>query len=144
MLIGIFFRVIPPLVGLWYICTYDYSLKKALLEEEGFFDKALDNPVLRTAKGGLYEALIADMLIKSGYSNIYFYRNEPGTIEIEFLIEKPFGILPIEVKAGKNGTRSLNTILKNEDIKYGLKLADQNVGVSDKKITMPLYMAMFI
>ena len=126
------------------ICTYDYSLKKALLEEEDFFDKALDNPVLKTAKGGLYEALIADMLIKGRHSNIFFYRNEPGTVEIEFLIEKAFGVLPIEVKAGRNGTRSLNTILKNEDIKYGLKLADQNIGVSEKKITMPLYMAIFI
>ena len=126
------------------ICTYDYSLKKALLEEEDFFDKALDNPVLKTAKGGLYEALIADILIKGRHSNIFFYRNEPGTVEIEFLIEKAFGVLPIEVKAGRNGTRSLNTILKNEDIKYGLKLADQNIGISEKKITMPLYMAIFI
>ena len=115
-----------------------------MLEEEDFFDKALDNPVLKTAKGGLYEALIADMLIKGRHSNIFFYRNEPGTVEIEFLIEKAFGVLPIEVKAGRNGTRSLNTILKNEDIKYGLKLADQNIGVSEKKITMPLYMAIFI
>ena len=109
-----------------------------MLEEEDFFDKALDNPVLKTAKGGLYEALIADMLIKGRHSNIFFYRNEPGTVEIEFLIENAFGVLPIEVKAGRN------TILKNEDIKYGLKLADQNIGVSEKKITMPLYMAIFI
>ena len=126
------------------ICTYDFSLKKALLEDEDFCDKSLANPILKTAKGGIYESLVADMLIKAGYTNLFFHRNEPGTVEIEFLIEKPFGVLPIEVKAGRSGTKSLNSLLKNEDIQFGFKLADQNIGIKDKKITLPLYMAMFL
>ncbi|MDO5444725.1 MAG: AAA family ATPase [Eubacteriales bacterium] len=126
------------------ICTYDFSLKKALLEDEDFFDSTLANPVLKTAKGGLYEALVADMLIKNGHEDLFFFRNEPGTVELEFLLNSPSGVLPVEVKAGRSGTKSLNSLLKNEDILFGYKLADQNVGIKDKKITLPLYMAMFI
>lgn len=126
------------------ICTYDFSIKKALLEDEDFFDKALANPVLKTAKGSIYEALVADMLIKAGNSSIFFYRNDSGTVEIEFLLDKPFGALPIEVKAGRNGTKSLNSVLKNEDILFGIKFADQNVGIKDRKITLPIYMAIFL
>ena len=126
------------------ICTYDYSLKKALLEDTDFTDESLGNPVLKTAKGGLYEALVADMLIKAGHSSIFFYRNEPGTVEMEFLLDGSSGVVPIEVKAGRNRSKSLNSILKNEDIMCGYKLADQNVGIKDKKITLPLYMTIFL
>ncbi len=126
------------------ICSYDFSLKKALLEDEDFSDESLKNPVLKSAKGGLYEALVADLLIKSGHKKLFFYRNEPGTLEMEFLLSGHNGVIPVEVKAGRTGTKSLNTILKKEDILFGYKLADQNVGLKNKKITIPLYMTMFI
>jgi hypothetical protein len=35
-------------------------------------------------------------------------------------------------------------MLKKPEIPYGYKLISGNIGVSDKKITLPLYMAMFI
>lgn len=126
------------------ICAYDYSLKRALLEDEDFFDQALSNPVLKTAKGGLYEALVAEMLWKNGHSDLYFFRNEQGTVEIEYLFDSTDGTVPVEVKAGKTKTKSLNSVLKQEDIRFGYKLADQNVGVKEKKVTLPLYMAMFL
>lgn len=136
-------RLYPTDIGM-LICTYDFSLKKALLADEEFSGKDLSDPVLTTAKGGLYEALIADILIKNGHRELHFYRNETGTIEMEFLLEGPEGVIPAEVKAGRNGTRSLNSLLENSDIRFGYKLADRNVGVSGKKITLPLYMAMFL
>lgn len=136
-------RLYPTDIGL-LIATFDYSLKKALLEDTDFSDQGLSSPVLKTAKGGLYEALVAEMLLKAGHPNLFFYRNEPGTVEMEFLIEGPEGVVPIEVKAGRNGTRSLNSLLRQEDIRSGYKLADQNVGLADKKITLPLYMTMFL
>ena len=49
-----------------------------------------------------------------------------------------------EVKAGNGSTISLNTLLAKDDIPYGYKLISGNVGVNDKKIVLPLYMAMFI
>lgn len=134
-------RLYPGDIGL-LICTYDFNVKKALLAD--VFDGDTDSLILRTAKGGMYEALVADILSKSGHENIYFYRNEVGTAELEFLIEGIDGVIPIEVKAGKSRTKTLNNILKKEDISKGYKLAAQNVGVDGKKITLPLYMVMFL
>lgn len=126
------------------ICTYDYSIKRALLADGDFFDGAGRDLVLRIAKGGIYEALAAEMLIKAGHAKLFFFRNEPGTVEIEFMMDGPSGVIPVEVKAGRSGTRSLNSILKNEEILFGYKMADQNIGAADKKITLPLYMLMFL
>lgn len=103
-----------------------------------------DNLVVRTAKGGLHEALIADILYKNGHNQIYFYRNEAGTAELEFLIEDKDGIVPIEVESGRKRAKTLVNLLKKEEIIKGYKLSSQNVGVDGKMITLPLYMAMFL
>lgn len=94
-------------------------------------------------KGGIYENLIADMLTKRGYKLTY-YRSETGSIEIEFLISQNAKIIPIEVKAKNGRTLSLNKILENKKIPYGFKFISGNLGIIDKKISLPLYMAMFL
>ena len=96
--------------------------------------------MLRAAKGGIYEALAAEMLWKRGLRDVHFFRNAAGTVETEFLIEGEAGVTPIEIKAGDNRTRSLDAILQSPDIVRGYKFADQNAGVAGKKITLPLYM----
>ena len=39
---------------------------------------------------------------------------------------------------------SLDTLLKKEDVKLGYKIVDGNLGISEKKKTIPHYMTMFI
>ncbi|MBQ3282197.1 MAG: ATP-binding protein [Eubacterium sp.] len=136
------FRLYPNDIGM-LICAYGYELKAAIMSDKSVEGEA-DNILLGTAKGGLYEALAADMLSKAGHDELYFYRNEPGTIEIEFLIEGASGVVPVEIKAGRNRSRSLDTILKQDDIRYGYKLSSQKPGQAEKKIALPLYLAMFI
>lgn len=129
------FRLYPTDIGL-LVSMYEYMIKGALLDPS---DKVLAG----NTKGGLYEALIADMLIKSGH-DLYYRKNEQATFEIEFLLERPEGIIPVKVKAGHIRSRSLDNLLKKESIPYGYKLIDGNVGKDGKKITLPLYMAMFL
>ncbi len=129
------FRVYPTDVGL-LAAMYEYPLKEKLIANE----PGSLNPYL---KGGMHEALVADMLIKNGHDDLFFKKNESATFEIEFLIENADGIIPIEVKAGNSRSRSLDNLLKRDDVPYGYKLVDGNVGRSGKKITLPLYMAMF-
>lgn len=131
------FRLYPNDTGL-LLGMYDYSMKQAIF---GDTEKA---PVLLQAKGGLYEALIASMLLQNGHEELYFYKNETTRTEIEFLIPGEEGVIPIEAKAGNNRSKSLDRVLKDEHIPYGYKLISGNVGVTGKKITLPLYMAMFI
>lgn len=127
------------------ICVYPYELKKALLLDGENAEEISDSLILKNAKGGLMEALVADMLIKNGCEKLYFFSSTNRTLEIEFILLNEKGILPIEVKAGKkSATKSLNKVLLEAHIPYGYQLANQNIGVADKKITMPLYMAMFL
>ena len=95
------------------------------------------------AKGGLYENLIAGVLERKGIP-LFYFKNEDGSREVEFAIERDGGIVPIEVKASNGATVSLNEVLEKPQTPYGYKFIDGNVGVSGKKITLPHYMAMFI
>ena len=136
------FRIYPTDIGL-LIASYDFSLKRALLED-GDLENGSTGLIIGTAKGGLYEALAADMLIKNNHEYIYFYKDKKSTAELEFIIPNENGFLPIEIKAGRKKANSLNNILLNSDIPYGFKMSSGNVGVNGKRITLPLYMLMFI
>lgn len=126
------FRVYLCDIGL-LIAMYGYQLKIALLSD------ALEGP----AKGGIYESLVADILAKRG-EELYYYKKEDSTLEIEFILERDCKLVPVEVKARKGSTRSLNELLKMDNIERGYKLTAQNTGVVEKKITLPLYMAAII
>lgn len=135
------FRMYKTDIGL-LMAGFDFGLKKALMEDGAMEDKST-NIMLGTAKGGLYEALVADFLIKKNIEKLYFYKDIKSTMEIEFLITNADGVIPIEVKAGRKKANSLGQLLQSGRCKYGYKLASQNVGVSENKITLPLYMLMF-
>lgn len=126
------FRVYLCDIGL-LVAMYGYQLKIALLSD------ALEGP----AKGGIYESLVADILAKRG-EELYYYKKEDSTLEIEFILERDCKLVPVEVKARKGSTRSLNELLKMDNIERCYKLTAQNTGVVEKKITLPLYMAAII
>lgn len=126
------FRVYLCDIGL-LVAMYGYQLKITLLSD------ALEGP----AKGGIYESLVADILAKRG-EELYYYKKEDSTLEIEFILERDCKLVPVEVKARKGSTRSLNELLKMNNIERGYKLTAQNTGVVEKKITLPLYMAAII
>ena len=99
--------------------------------------------LIGNAKGGLYENLIAGMFERKGIA-LHYFKNIDGTREIEFVIERDGGIVPVEVKASNGATISLNEALECPNVPYGYRFVDGNVGVAGKKITLPHYMAMFI
>ena len=73
-----------------------------------------------------------------------YFKPAEGAQEIEFLLTREEGIIPVEVKSGNGRTVSLNEFMKKYDPPYALKLVGGNVGVEGKKITLPLYMAIFL
>lgn len=126
------FRIYLCDIGL-LVAMFGYQMKVAILND------MLEGP----AKGGIYESLVADILSKRG-QELYYYKKEDSTLEIEFILERECSIVPVEVKAKKGPTRSLNELLKQEHIHKGYKLTSQNAGAVEKKITLPLYMATVI
>lgn len=76
------------------VAMYGFEMKQAIL------DDTLTGPV----KGGIYENLIADILMKSRHS-LHYYQNK--NLEIEFLIEQNTKVIPVDVKAENNRSQSI-------------------------------------
>ncbi len=123
----------------------DTGLLVGSLDEEVQEDLR-NNKNFNTYKGALYENIVADMLVKQGY-NLYFYRNEKGTIEMDFFVRDAEFLIPVEVKANDASTPSLNSLIGKEtyeDIKYGIKLANKNIGFNGKFYTIPYFLAFML
>lgn len=123
----------------------DTGLLIGSLDEEAQEDLR-KNQNFNTYKGAVYENVVADMLVKQGY-NLYFYKSEKGTLEMDFFIRDISSFVPIEVKANDNRTVSLNNLIdsdKYKDIKYGIKLCNKNIGFNGKFYTFPYFMGFLL
>ena len=123
----------------------DTGLLVASLDDEAGEDLRV-NKNFNTYKGALYENIVGEMLVKEGYS-LYFYKNEKGTIEMDFFIRDKDSLIPIEVKANDNETLSLNKLIESDkykDIKYGIKLCNKNIGFNGKFYTFPYFLTFLL
>lgn len=80
----------------------------------------LNNTLKGNAKGGIYENIISESLLKRGYK-LYYYKTQNSSMEIEFVIEKNGEVIPIEVKAGNDSTPSLNSFINKYHPKVSYK-----------------------
>ena len=115
------------------MARYGDAAKKAILS----------NQMKGNAKGGIYENVIAESLIKNGYT-LHYYKPGNNSQEIEFLIEKEMDVAPVEVKAGNTASISLNNYIEQYQPVISFKLINGNIGFSGIKHTLPHYMVMFI
>ena len=123
----------------------DTGLLIGSLDEESQNDLRY-NKNFNTYKGAIYENIVADMLVKEGY-NLYFYKNQKGTIEMDFFIRDKDSLIPVEVKANDGATLSLNKLIDNtnyKDIKYGIKLGYKNIGFNGKFYTFPYFLTFLL
>ena len=124
----------------------DTGLLVASLDEESQEDMRV-NKNYGTYKGAIYENVVADMLAKQGYA-LYFYRNEKSTLEMDFFVRDATSLIPIEVKANDNATRSLTKLTaqdgKYSDIRYGIKLCNKNIGFNGHFYTIPYFLTFLL
>lgn len=127
----------PSMFKLYY---QDTGLLIASLDEEAQTDLRA-NRNFSTYKGAIYENIVADMLRKAGYG-LYYYRNEKSTIEMDFFVRSADSLVPVEVKANDNATRSLQNLTDGRipDIKFGLKLCNKNIGFNGRFYTLPYFL----
>lgn len=113
-------------------CMYGFETKLAIL-----------NDTLKgNARGGIYENIISECLIKRGYT-LYYYRPD-SEHEIEFLIEKNGEVIPVEVKAGNSATPSLNSFIEEYSSSLAYKLIGGRNGIVGVKNTLPHYFVIFL
>ena len=113
-------------------CMYGFETKLAVLKDT----------IRGNARGGIYENIIAECLLKQGYTLYYFKPDSEH--EIEFLIEKNGEVIPVEVKAGNNPTVSLNQFIEEFEPSAAYKLIGGRNGRAGAKITLPHYFVMFL
>lgn len=126
-----------------YFC--DTGLLVSLLDEESQ-DDLRANKNLSVYKGALYENIVGEALVKSGYK-LYYYKREDGTLEEDFFIRSSLNLIPVEVKAKSGKSKSLKSLItskKYPDIEYGFKLSANNIGYSDKIYTFPYFCAFLL
>lgn len=118
----------------------DTGLLVSLLDEEAG-DDLRANRNMGVYKGALYENVVAEALVKSGYS-LFYYKRDNSTLEEDFFIRSKDALIPIEVKSRTGRSKSLRTLIESDkysDIQYGFKLTFNNVGYSDQIYTFPYF-----
>lgn len=123
----------------------DTGLLIGSLDEEAQEDLRF-NKNFNIYKGAVYENIVADMLVKQGYQ-LYFYKNEKGTVEMDFFVRDANSLIPVEVKAIDGATASLNKLIESDtydDVKYGIKLCYKNIGFNGKFYTFPYFLTFLL
>ncbi len=124
----------------------DTGLLVASLDEESQEDMRV-NKNYGTYKGAIYENVVGDMLVKQGY-DLYFYRNDKSTMEMDFFIRDVQSLIPIEVKATDNATKSLAKLTSQDgrfpDIRYGIKLCNKNIAFNGHFYTFPYFLTFLL
>ena len=93
----------------------DTGLLIGSLDEESQKDLR-DNQNFGTYKGALYENIVAEMLTKAGF-DLFFYKDDPNKVEMDFIIRDESSIILVEVKANDNPTHSLNKMIDEKQYK---------------------------
>ncbi len=123
----------------------DSGLLVAMLDEEAQEDLRA-NKNLGVYKGALYENIVGEALVKSGYG-LYYYKREDSTLEENFFVRTAKDLIPVEVKAVNGRAKSLRTLInsdKYEDIHYGIKFTGGNIGFENQIYTFPYFCAFLL
>lgn len=123
----------------------DTGLLIASLDDEAQQDLRA-NKNFNTYKGAVYENIIADILVKEGY-NLYYYKSDKPSLEMDFFVRTVDSLVPVEVKATDNATISLNNFIKKDtyaDVKFGIKLANKNIGFNGVFYTFSYFCAFML
>ncbi len=126
-----------------YFC--DVGLFVSLLDDEAQEDLRA-NKNLSVYKGALYESIVGEALVKSGYA-LYYYKRDDSTLEEDFFVRTSDRLIPIEVKAKNGKAKSLSQLISSDkyrDISCGIKFCSGNIGANNHVYTFPYYCAFLL
>lgn len=128
------------------IYYHDTGLLIASLDEEAQ-DDLRANRNFGTYKGAIYENVVGEMLRKSGYSQLYYYKRDKPALEMDFFVRDAYSLVPVEVKARDGATASLNNLINWDsypDVRFGIKFGYKNIGWNGKFYTFPYFLAFLL
>lgn len=90
-------------------------------------------------KGGMTENYVNTQLIRSGFKP-YYWRNDKGTKEVDFVISLNGKLIPVEVKSGEHVTAaSLNEYIELFKPTFSIRISEKNFGIENNIKSVPLY-----
>lgn len=105
--------------------------KKTILDGNGMFVEF---------KGALTEQYVLEQLITLPDVNVYYYTNDSGSCEVDFLIDTGDKIVPLEVKAQTNlRAKSLKTYVEKFSTEIAVRTSMQDYKKESWLINLPLY-----
>ena len=100
-------QIHPLIQGFWKAHShYDQSGEEAQEDLRA-------NKNLGVYKGALYENVVGEALVKSGYE-LYYYKREDSTLEEDFFVRTASELIPVEVKAKSGKAKSMQAMIENE------------------------------
>ena len=97
-------------------------------------------------KGSLAEVFVANELVKNSSCfeppQLYCWHREKkdSQAEVDFVVQKGYDIIPIEVKAGTRGSmQSLRIFMQEKHSAYGVRTSQENFAQYDNIKVYPLY-----
>lgn len=99
------------------------------------------NSAFSEFKGALTEQYVLQQLISKENTGIYYFTNERGTCEIDFLLDDGEKVVPVEVKAETNlQTKSLKSFREKYSPEISVRTSMSDYKKEDKLLNLPLYM----
>lgn len=90
-------------------------------------------------KGGMTENYVNTQLVSLGFKP-YYWRNEKGTKEIDFIISINGKLIPVEVKSGEHvDSKSLGEYVRLFAPAYSVRISAKNFGFENDIKSVPLY-----
>ena len=91
-------------------------------------------------KGAITEQYVLQQIVSDTKNIPYYYSSEKATYELDFLIQKNGGLVPIEVKAGENlRSKSLTFFREKYGNKTAVRFSLAKMCVQDWLLNLPLY-----
>jgi predicted AAA+ superfamily ATPase len=123
-------------------CFKIYAVDLGLLGAMGSLSPKtlIDNQLFSEFKGALAEQYVLQELKAYGQRKVYYWSNDSGAAELDFIFEKDAIIYPIEVKANENlQAKSLKTFLQKYPEIYGWRSSLSKYRKEARFGNMPLY-----
>jgi predicted AAA+ superfamily ATPase len=113
---------------------------RAALDIKTYLDD--HNKTFSHYKGGLAEQFVLQELIATHDKlPLFYWATDKNTAEVEFVFQYDGGIIPLEVKSGKNvKSESLNAYRNEYRPDHAVRASLKNYGVVDGLYAVPLYM----
>lgn len=100
------------------------------------------NELFTEFKGAITEQYVCQQLKSFSDLGLYYYTNDRGSCEVDFIIDTGEQVIPLEVKAETNlKAKSLKTYREKYNPKLSIRMSMADFKAEDGLINLPLYMA---